>query len=340
MAEYTIDNDANVFSIDIEHPHPWICRDDDGDYWTVFKNLSNNIEIHKSENNGETWTHKKTLTDSDFTGTPFPMDGFCIVNLKGQDKIYIFMYKKTAKTGYGWIINTSTDVGSLDLDGVSISDLPPVKPEVIWNEGDTKLYLSFGREGTNTGYHREIPLDGTVAVGTTTTLPYATNKSYGYTVDSNGDFFINAIGGVSHYNTIKKVGGTSKNITVSGFSYDFANLLCDYQDKVILGCVYSNYLHIYKLSNDLSTIEIDNANYNLGFTPSCCFMTIDGLNDIYFVYTNPNDDEAYSIKYDVSESSWGSPVKLSSDNDGLLVCPELKAPLDSSTILVTYQSTS
>ena len=342
MAEYTIDTDAGIFGITIETPHPWICRDDDGDYWTVFKNLSGNIEIHKSEDNGVNWVNKKTLTDADFTGTPFAMDGFCITNLKDQDKIYIFMYKKADKKGYGWIINTLTDVGSLDLDGTAISDLPPIKPEARWNEFDNKLYLCAGR-GNAIPQHREIKLDGTVGASTLTTLVAASLRGYGYAADSNGSFFINAqstTGAAS--NVIQKAGTATYKVLVNlgGTQYDFANIVCDHQDKIVLGCVYSNGLHIFKVSNDLSTLEINNATYALGFTPSSCFVTIDGINDIYFVYTNTSDDEAYSIKYDISASSWGSPVKISSDNDGLLVCPELKAPLNDSKLLVTYQATS
>lgn len=337
MAEYTIDTDANVFSIDIEHPHPWICRDDDGDYWTVFKNLSNDIEIHKSEDNGVTWANKKTLTDADYTGAPFPMDGFCITNLKGQDKVYIFMYKKADKKGYSWIINTLTDVGSIDLDDDVFSTTTLLKVEAIWNEYDNKLYLCYG-DTAGYGRHREIKLDGTLGTLNSQIL-LSGGRAYGYAIDSNGDFFIDSMSLATYTNYVHKVGITTKELGIDVI-YDFANLLCDYQDKVVLGCVYSNGLHIFKISNDLSTIEINNATYALGFTPSSCFMTIDGINDIYFAYTNTTDDEAYSIKYDISESTWGTPIKISSDNDGLLVCPELKVPINENKLLVTYQATA
>jgi len=268
------------------------------------------------------------------------MDTFQIINLDGQDKIYITLTK--ADDIYGYVINTATDVGSIDLDADSLSMANAVRIEVRWDNYNSKLKIGYGRTDDELVYLKTINLAGSFSDEESSNVQYGGNRGYGFCIDSNGNKFFNgmAISGGS-FNCIKKFGTTTfKVLGIDDQVYDFANIICDYQDKIVLGCVYSNYLHIFKVSNDLSTIEIDNANYNLGLTPSTCFMTIDGLNDIYFVYTNTSDDEAYSIKYDISESSWGSPVKISSDNDGLLMVPELKAPLDDNKVLVTYQSTS
>ena len=114
MAEYTIDSDADVFSIDIEHPHPWICRDDDGDYWTVFRNLNSDIEVHKSEDNGITWILKKILANSDSIPVPsaeYSSDSYTklLLHMNGTDG-------STTFTDDGETGHTVTANGDAEID--------------------------------------------------------------------------------------------------------------------------------------------------------------------------------------------------------------------------------
>jgi len=341
MAEYQIDNDASIVVFDLSTPHSWICSDDDGNYWTIFHNTSNYVEIHKSEDDGATWSHKKTLTESDFSsGMSFPMSSIQIVNLKGQDKVYITLIKNDDI--WGWLINTSTDIGQKDLDNESLSIATACKIEVRWDSFNSKLKIGYGRTDDEIVYLKTINLSGGFSDESTGSVHHGGNRGYSYCIDSSGNIFYNGMAiSAGSYNLVKKFGtGTYKTLGIGNQEYDFTNLVCDHNNKIIVGCVYSNYLHIFRITNDLSTIEINNANYNLGFTPSSCFVTVDGSNNIYFVYTNPSDDEAYSIKYDVDSSSWDSPLKISSDANGILVTPELRPSIDSDKILVTYQSNS
>jgi hypothetical protein len=349
MAEYNIANNAGTITADIKTAGPWICRDDSGNYWTIFQDTDNNIAICKSEDAGETWSLIKTLTTSDFTSLTMPVDTFNICHLIGQNKVYIFLAKKASTNKcWGWVINTLTDVGSVDLDNDTLTTYSTIaldKIEIRWDSYNSKLYTGQGyNSAASTGnyYYQEIKLDGTLGTATTTSISNY-HKPGGFAVDSLGNKLCLSlsISGTS-YTAICKGTGTSKNTTYQNLTYLFSNVICDYDNKVIFGFVIGTILHLYRVDNGLTIFEIDDSQKDLGVghTPTIAFLTVDGNGDIYWMYTDSNDNEAYYVKYTVSTSSWGSATKISSDNDGKLISPELRSLLTDNKLLVSYQATA
>ena len=347
MAEYNIANNAGTITADKKTAGPWICRDDSGNYWTIFQDIDNNIAICKTTDAGETWTLMKTLTTADFTSLTFPVDTFSICHLIGQNKVYVFLAKKGSSStkSWGWIINTLTDVGTKDLDNVSISHYPLGRLEVRWDTYNNKLYSLYGylSSGFSSIYTSEIKLDTTFGVETTITI--SQYKIFcGFAIDSNGNkFSLVYSNNIPYFTTIHKGTGTpNKDTTYNNVAYLFANVVCDYDNKVIFGFVIGTVFHTYRANNALTTFEINDSQVDLGagHTPAIAFLTVDGTGDIYWVYTDSNDNEAYFIKYTIATSSWGSATKISSDNDGKLICPELRPTLSDNKILVSYQATA
>jgi hypothetical protein len=349
MSEHTVGSNASVYNADINTAGTWICRDDSGNYWSVFKDLDNNIAIYKSTNSGVTWTLMKTLSSSDFTSLTMPVDSFSIAHLVGQNKVYIFLEKRgtLANKCWGWVINTLTDVGSVDLDNDDLylaNTLYTIyKPEIRWDSYNNKLYVGYGHNGiTAECFYHEIKLDGTLGtVNHVTTLNPAYQGSFA--IDSNGNKFFTGYSNAGAYTAIfKNTGSTHKHTAYygTGITYLFMGTICDYDNKVVFGFVIGTVFHTYRADNNLTTFELDDSQVDLGagHTPTIAFLTVDGLGNIYWFYTDSYDNEAYYIKYNVTTATWGSSIKISSDNDGKLVCPELRCPIDKTQLLVTYQA--
>lgn len=336
MAEKSIAGNANYFSIDKYTPHTWICRDDDGDFWTIVEETDNDLAIYKSENNGDNWVLKKTLTNSDFTGNPFPLDDWQIVNLENDDAVYITLRKGTSL--YGWEINTLTDVGAKDLDNdvpTSVIDKPMY---VRWDVLNSKLYVLYSNTSTKASY-MEIVRDGTLSdfnQGSSTGLNTLMDSS----IDSSGNkysLFENTSG--AKIGLLDWTNNTMKQYSVTLANIKFANLACKYNNDIVMGWYdssESNEIQIRVLDGGNISSELLDTEYNLDTVPLGMFITVDGNDNIYVVYTDGTDKEAYYLKYD---GSWSSPTKISSDFDGELLMPELRAPLSDNSILVTYSAT-
>ena len=351
MSEHNIANNAGLFTADIKTAGPWICRDDSGNYWTIFQDVDNNIAICKSTDFGSTWTLIKTLTTADFTSLTMPIDTFSIAQLIGQNKVYIFLAKRgTTNYCWGWIINTLTDVGIIDLDNVTIvsmQNMPVGKIEMRWDTYNNKLYIGYGDIQDGIGWdifsYSHIVLNGTLGGPANTQIGSNQYKFGSFTIDGNGNKFFLKYSISSSFTSIAKDTGTPvKATTYSNLTYLFLNVICDYDNKIVFGFVIGTVMHLYRANNGLTTFEINDAQKDLGsgHTPTISFLTVDGNGDIYWVCTDSFDNEAYYVKYTIGTSSWGSVTKISSDNDGKLICPELRSPLADNKILVSYQATA
>jgi hypothetical protein len=257
--------------------------------------------------------------------------------------VYILLHERGAATGklWGWKINTSTDAGEVDLDNVTLNGTQTTKLELRWDFFNTKLYIAFGNSGDYLAYYIQIVLDGTI--NTPSSVSFVSNDKLimGFDIDAQGNKFMAALATSSGYNALKKVSPlTSLNAGAFTTIATWMGVVCDYNDKPILGYIIGTVIHIYRATNDLASWEITDANTDLGagHDPEIAFFTIDAVNNIYCVFTDSSDHEAYYIKYNVTTSSWGSAIKISSDNDGKLVCPELKVPIDKTQMLITYQA--
>lgn len=340
MSEEAIASNANVFSFTRFTPHSWICRDDSGYYWAIFEELDGDIAVYKNDGSGGAWVLKKTLTDADFTGTPFPMDDWQIINLDGQDAVYITL-RKAGKI-YSYEINTTTDIGAVDLDNSQPGGLSTNDPIYIrWNSNDNKIYMNYHIASYN--YTDFVEITRSAGFGTPAQPVVGTNlRNLDFCIDSNGNFYIIYIELTSGELTVYDHTNTNTQIIstlASEATLKFANIVCDYNDDIVLGyydTAESNEVQIRRLDGgNISSILLD-TEFDLGTQPPSMFTVVDGYNNIFAIYTDGSDKEAYYKKYD---GSWGTTTKISSDYDGEMVVPELRAPLSSDTILVTYSAT-
>ena len=335
MAEKSICSNANYFSIDKYTPHPWICRDDDGDYWTIVEETDNDLAIYKSEDAGDTWVLKKTLTNADFTGNPFPLDDWQIINLENDDAVYITLRKGTAL--YSWEIETLTDTGAKDLDNDIPADAVDHPMYIRWDIFNSKLYGFY--EGGTYMFNIWIKRDGTFGANV---RPFAAGvyplDAY---IDSNGIkcyLSYNYSGGANEIQIQSSTG--SKGYSAVYANIKFANVIGKYNDDMVIAWYESglaNEIQIRVLDGTNLSNELLDTEVSLDTVPLSMFVTVDGDGNIYVIYTDGTDKEAYYLRYD---GSWGSPVKISSDNDGELVMPELRPPIADNKILVTYSATS
>ena len=354
MAEYTIDTDAGVFGIDKFTPYSWICRDDDDNYWTVFRNTSGNLEVYKSTDSGVNWILKKTITNADFSnGNPLPTSRFQLIQLTGQEKIYLFISEQTSPWDdylylYGWIFDTNADTNSKDLDKANIDS--GYVPHVYWDDYNDRLLVycqRYNAEGE--GRFGKINLDTTVTynsynIGCGKPLSYFISvEGYGYPLGeslTNGRMILKKMKNNADYNNSLD----SITIAITKANLKFANVVCDSTANPIVGYAYNDggttpkLIFTKKDKTDLST-ELDSDSHTLSSAvmPESCFIVVDGNDNIYFIFTDGSDKEAYFIKYD--GTSWGSETKISSDFDGKLVMPEVQSPITDNEILLTYQAT-
>ena len=356
MAETTIMNVADDFSIPYGAQTHWVCRDDNDDYWAVVRDTTGNLRVYKSINDGVTWLLKKTLTNSDFIGgNPFPTPYFQLINLSGQDKVYLRIVPLTALyNNYSWKFNVTADTNEKGMDGVKM----PVSYGdqniygcVAWDSVNNRL-LVIGFQGspaTDTKYG-EINLS-TNTFGDVSSVGGADGAQriayyispadgYGYEIKTVGNtmYLHKKNNGASNYGT--NLATTTD--TWGGSIVLFAGVITDSNgDPITYGCFFDTgnyYIGLQKHDrNDLNTHTV-RADFNLGSSaPEIVNMSIDGNNNLYFIYTKGTDKEAYSVKYDWTTFA---ETKISSDNEGQLAVPEIRVPVASTQMLVTYQATA
>jgi hypothetical protein len=351
MAEHNIMDVAGDFSINQYCAAPWICRDDNDDYWTVIRDTSDGLKIYKSIDDGSTWTLKKTLANSDFTGTPFPTDNFQIINLVGQDKVYVFFTGGVNKQKlFGWIFNVTADTNAIDLNNAQlVGDDVNERCHTAWDSVNNRL-LIVTETASDLGFGK-INLNGTSTFKGYADVPHI--LSYYISPVSGHGFLISEDSAGSRIKIYKKRNDadydqdriTSSDISITISNLKFANIVTDSDGHPIIGYAYhvgDSNINVYFSKRDkdsLGTILSSGMiNITIGIAVESCFMTIDGNNNLYFVFTKGSDKECYYVKYD--GSAWGSITKISSDNDGQLAMPEVRVPITDNKILVTYQATA
>ncbi len=353
MAEVNIMSVAQDFNINKYTPVPWICRDDNDDYWTVIRDTSNQLRVYKSIDSGATWVLKKTLTNSDWTGDPFPTDAFQIINLSGADKVYLFIVDSSYKL-YGWIFNVTADTNQVDMDNIS-ADSSSYEAHASWDDSNNRLLVYWARTHIQgEGRFGKINLDTTftyagydylnTGAGTNgRPLSYYIDSGYGYQLGESLTIDQMILKKMDNHATLYNLSIDYVNIGVVRTDLLFANVITNSDGNPVVGWVDANSgspkfeFTIRDKTNLATVISTSSQLIASGVNPESCYMAIDGNNNLYFVYTDGIDKECYSVKYD---GSWSSAMKISSDNDGQLAMPEIKAPITDNKILVTYQATS
>jgi len=352
MPEYSIMNTAQDFTLNkYNNAHSWICEDDNGDYWCVVRNTSDNMEVYKSEDSGQTWILQKTLTNSDWSnGNPLPSNHFQLVNLIGQNKVYLFICEIDTNKCYSWIFETNSGGSdSKDLDSVAININVTTESFIYWdNFNDTLFIIATYLLGEGTHYYGKILLNGTIS-----SIGGLGNKGIVL------DYYIDEITGIqwmfSEAATSEKfmINKAQSNVPMTSLdnvdiaftkSYlIFGGITVDRSGHPIVGYLYNSgsnpQFKITKRDKDDLSNELLSTTYDLGSgstNPTTFFIVVDGNNNIYVVYTDADDGEAYYIKY---SGSWGTPTKISSDNDGKLCIPITRPKITDTQIPVIYQAT-
>lgn len=351
MAETTIMSTAQVYSITQYDLQPWICRDDNGDYWTVIRNLSDYLEVYKSTDGGTSWVLKKTIDNASFTTTPFPTQKFKIMNLSGSDKVYVFISSITTYTrAFGWIFNVTLDTNEIDLNYWEIQSDTYCKSygQVAWDKFHQKLFY-FYRQWTGTQMKtntREIQLNGQM---------HATGTAAGGDPGENHmDYYFNPVDGYGYElsiegNTFLRKKWLGTEIESVDWSHSssvpyWQQVVCDSNGHPTViwfksdgGGSINSFNILTRNKDNLSSIVLNaQSSPSVNWIPTCMSSTIDAENNIHIFYTNPNDGEAYHLEYN---GSWQAAVKISSDNDGKTVSCEKRPLLTDTNILITYQAT-
>lgn len=353
MAEQNIMNVAGDFSIDKYSPAPWICRDDNDDYWTVIRDTSGDLRVFKSTDDGVNWILKKTIINSDFlNGNPFPTNAFQIINLSGQDKVYVFICKGGAKQYiYGWIFNVTADTNQKDIDNQIVNvSATNYDSHVSWDDFSNRLLVVSGGAASNV-YFGDIPAlgagtlnyKGSSADHVSLSYYISPTDGYGYLLTEqviNDYLVLRKKRNDASYHTTLSTGAISLTIA----NVIFGNVVTDSDGHPVIGYIYNDggttpKFKFEKRDKDNLAVILSSGSQDIssGTVPDSAYLTIDGNNNIYFVFTDGSDGECYYIKND---GSWGSETKVSSDNDGQLAMPEVRVPITDTNILVTYQATS
>lgn len=329
MAEVLIASNAAILTLDQYTPHPWICRDDSGNYWTIFQNLDGNIDVYKSIDSGSTWSLKKTLSNTDFTGTPFPMDSFSMLNLEGENAVYVMM--RRGALWYSWEVDTLTDTGATDLNGLdSLSDGPIY---IAWDKFNKQLFCNY--KWTDQVRWVELTRPGSGAVDSVTKTGW---DPYDFAIDSVGNkYFLGSPSDPSWIRLYDKTNDVTATFQTS--TQHFANIVIRHNDDIVFMMHQGTYCNIHILEGGNISNDLTGNKYFALDTPSSCFVSVDGLGNPYVIYTNVTDNEAWYKKFDISTGSFDSAVKISANYDGIMVIPELRAPINEQQLLVTYQAT-
>jgi len=357
MAETTIMNVAGTFSVGLDAQAQWICRDDNDHYWSVVRDTTGNLRVYKSINSGATWLLKKTVTNADFSGgNPLPTDKFQLVNCTGQNMIYLRIVGLTNKyLNYSWKFNVTADTNQKGMDAVkmtvSYSDVNTYGC-MAWDAANSRLLVIAytPSPGTDTNYG-EINLSTNTISNTSSVGGGDGVQRYAYYINPTDGYGyeVFALGNGIVYLHKKKNGASDYGNNLLTFNANWGSpitwlnmgVITDSNGDPIFYALYyhSSYYRIRVQRHNKSDLSLHvDDNYVVGLIlPEICNMTIDGNDNLYFLLTKGEDQEAYSIKYDWSTFA---ETKISSDNDGQLVVPEIRVPATSTTLLLTYQATA
>ena len=307
---HTIDTDAKVIAgDDYGFGHPSICRLSTTIMLAGHINESNELEIHKSTNDGVNWTLKKTLTNAStfFQLIPMTSTKAALVYLKNANEFEVWI---TTDAGENW-------TNKLDITiGVDSND----KAVLLYNIALGRLYIfSHMQVADGYTYNQYSDDDGDTWTGTQ-------QGSFGVSETVDGD--INVINNeiyVSYFLANPASNWAVRFNSIGGylayFNYGSANNT--YHDKNFAIDSQGNRYFTY-VRKDTSNWEYFQVHKNEG-TQTTLFNTgapgtlivkgsssigIDEDDNVYLYYTKNSDEKTYYRKYDALTSTWETEVEL------------------------------
>lgn len=328
-----IDNDAKVFGErGSGYSSPGVIRTSSGRIYVGHYNLSGELEIHYSDNNGDTWTLDVTFTETDIDYLSFAVsstdDVFVSYCQGNESPVNIIIKKRDSSTGtWSEILDEEVSSG-------------PQQPILLYNNTNNRLYIFWCISGVsiNSRYSDDN--------GSTWNAVNSANSSI-YHVLYSGDirasddmiilsfadsnlrsrvYLFNLSGTLApapyslHYDTVyDSAAGGNKTVSLSDGTVFTAAIRDDNDMYVYFGSTRQD---------DVGAIpNVKLGNLSVG---------VDNSDNIYVFYTK-TDNKCYYIKYDAGTSSWVSEVELTT-GDGLRPACEQHSIMGSSSLHITYFS--
>lgn len=309
-----IDNDAKVITPgNYGYGHPTVVSFDDGTLFAGHINDLGDLEIHKSINNGSSWTLDTTITPS--TGIIY--FNLCYRHTVSLDELFV-LYSDGIND---YKVQKRTDGGSWSLNYTW-----------VFNYSNTKALLRFDRTNDYlqiVGYHidhmkSKYSTDGGsswsdgLESGTLGIL-------YDFDLNSNGDIIFSS----EYVNILRysKTGSYISNTAGLGTGYKWKNLLVNSSNNW-LEIGYDSgttQIEMAGLLIDTWIVEINNLNVGL-----------DGDDNIYVFYTKTSDEKTYYRKYDAGTSTWGSETLLVVVANNKFNCEKHSIPSDTKLNYMYY----
>lgn len=324
-----IDNDARVPAIrQSGYSRPGVARTSTGRVYVGHYNDSNQLEIHYSDDNGQTWTLDTTFTESNIDYLSLAISenddvfvGFCEGT---SNPTNIVVKKKDGSTGV-WSEVLSEAVASISQ-----------QPILLFNKGNNCLYVFWALPGV--GISNKY-----------TTDKGATWSAVTDWADTSPSFLLD--GDIRPTDNLLAVLFCS-NATNYTYVYLF-NLDGTYNSRIHYNTVVSDYGGAFGFLSDGSFFVvksyygglrvIKNLNTSISTDPTGAIraghvaLGVDNDDNVYIFYTKDSDEKCYYLKYNADTATWG-PVTALTVGDGLRPACE-KHPIPLSTDLhITYFS--
>ena len=311
-----IDNDAiTQGETELGFSHPAIIRCSSNLMFVGHINSSNELEIHKSTDGGETWTLNHTFTD--LAG----YNSFCLVPIDSTTAGVVYTsdndhwkFYKTSDSGASWVLKKEYDASGYDVKKVFVS----------YNVNSNLLDIFWGYYGSGKYYLK---------------CYYSSDKgesfSYSYYDYSGSSLFFYDVdkietGGSKKFYTLYSSDSNKANLKVKPFTYSFGSLLYNFSEsgyiyhnaQIVTDSTGNDYI-IYIKRNTSNSKEQLIVRKNGGseivlYDPDTSHILVNGSlsiacdndDNIYVYYTKKSDEKTYYKKYNAGTSQWESEVKF------------------------------
>lgn len=305
-----IDTDAKVMTgNDYGFGHPAICRLSNTVMLAAHINQSDELEIHKSTNNGVNWTLKKTLSNATgcFNIIPMTSTKAGLVYQKNNNEFEVWV---TTDAGENWTdkLDMTTQISASDKS-ILLYDNNIGRLHFIYmsTAGGGILGKYSNNDGDNwTNWAGSIIADGNLADADINLLNNYIYISYFYGATSNNYY--------KHFNSIGTYVGTSGNLGFAGRTYHDKNLVID-----SLGNRYFIYVQrwdVFPNNEILYVRKNEGLGYILGgqvpnyIIKGSVSIGIDEDDNVYVFYTKTSDEKTYYRKYNAGITTWEVEVEL------------------------------
>ena len=310
-----IDNDAiTQGETELGFSHPAIIRCSSNLMFVGHINSSNELEIHKSTDGGETWTLHHTFTD--LAG----YNSFCLVPIDSTTAGVVYTsdndhwkFYKTADSGASWVFKKEYDASGYDVKKVLISyNINANRLCIFWHIGGSSPYIRcyYSSDKGETFSQPYDDLDGADFFYDIDKLETgSTIKFYVlYSSDSN-----KANLKVKEFK-VANWGNTVYSFSESGYIYHNAQIVIDSAGNDYIIYIKRNTSN----SKEQLIVRRNGGSEIVLYDPDTSHIIVNGSlsiacdndDNIYVYYTKKSDEKTYYKKYNAGTSQWESEIKF------------------------------